>query len=105
MGGMNKVTTGKEVILSEQRVVDCDKDGINDGCNGGLTDYAYKYLTGKDLYTLHSYPYVSGKSGHANSCKKKTPSGVAISGYFTVGGFGRGKGGDAKLAAALMNGP
>jgi len=103
--GMNKVKTGKEVILSEQQLVDCDKDGINDGCNGGLTDYAYKYLNGKDLYTLASYPYVSGTSGHANSCQSGTPSGVAISGYFTVDGAGSGSKGDAALAAALMNGP
>jgi cathepsin L len=103
--GMNKVTTGNEVILSEQQLVDCDKDGINDGCNGGLTDYAYKYLTGKDLYTLDSYPYVSGQSGHANSCQTGTPSGVGISGYFTVPGSGSGSQGDEALAKALMTGP
>merc|ERR1712146_518434 len=103
--GLNKVQTGKEVILSEQQLVDCDKDGINDGCNGGLTDYAYKYLTGKDLYTLASYPYVSGKSGHANSCQSGTASGVSISGYLTVDGAGSGSRGDSALATALMTGP
>jgi len=103
--GMNKVTTGTEVILSEQQLVDCDKDGINDGCNGGLTDYAYKYLTGKDLYTLDSYPYVSGQSGHGNSCQTGSPSGVKISGYFTVPGAGSGSQGDDALAKALMTGP
>jgi len=103
--GMNKVTTGTELILSEQQLVDCDKDGINDGCNGGLTDYAYKYLTGKDLYTLDSYPYVSGQSGHGNSCQTGSPSGVKISGYFTVPGAGSGSQGDDALAKALMTGP
>jgi len=103
--GLNKVVTGKEVILSEQQLVDCDKDGINDGCNGGLTDYAYKYLTGKDLFTLGSYPYVSGKSGHGNSCQSGTPSGVSISGYLTVDGAGSGSRGDSALATALMTGP
>jgi hypothetical protein len=103
--GMNKVKTGKSVILSEQQLVDCDNDGINTGCNGGLTDYAYKFLTGKDLYTLASYPYVSGQSGHANSCSSGTASGVSISGYFTVDGAGSGSKGDSALAAALMNGP
>jgi len=103
--GMNKVQMGNSVILSEQQLVDCDNDGINDGCNGGLTDYALKFLTGKDLYTLDSYPYVSGQSGHANSCQSGTPSGVTISGYFTVDGAGSGSKGDAALAAALMNGP
>merc|ERR1712064_179885 len=102
--GLNKVVTGKEVILSEQQLVDCDKDGINDGCNGGLTDYAYKYLTGKDLFTLGSYPYVSGKSGHANSCQRGTPSGVSISGYLTVDGAGSGSRGDSALATGIMTG-
>lgn len=103
--GVNKAQSGKEVILSEQQLVDCDKDGINDGCNGGLTDYAFKYLTGKDLYTLESYPYVSGKSGHANKCHSGTASGLSISGFVTVDGAGSGSRGDAALAAALMNGP
>jgi len=103
--GMHKVSTGTEVILSEQQLVDCDDDGINDGCNGGLTDYAYKYLTGKDLYTLASYPYVSGQSGHKNSCRTGTPSGVTINGYFSVPGSGSGSQGDDALAKALMTGP
>merc|ERR1719394_673769 len=103
--GMNKVVTGKEVILSEQQLVDCDKDGINDGCNAGLTDYAYKYLTGKDLFTLDSYPYTAGRTGQSGSCHTGTPSGVQISGYLTVDGAGSGRQGDAALATALMTGP
>jgi len=103
--GMNKIQTGNSVILSEQQLVDCDDDGINDGCNGGLTDYAYKYLTGKDLWTLASYPYVSGQSGHKNSCGSGSASGVSISGYFSVPGSGSGSQGDSALSKALMNGP
>ena len=96
---------GNEVILSEEQSLDCDKDDINDGCNGGLTDYAYKYFTGKDLYTLASYPYNAGGSGHGGSCQTGTPAGVKISGYFTVPGLGFGSQGDEALAKALMTGP
>merc|ERR1712070_931768 len=64
-----------------------------------------KYLTGKDLYTLSSYPYTAGQSGHGGSCQTGTPSGVKISGYFTVPGSGSGSQGDEALAKALMTGP
>jgi len=101
--GMNKVLTGSEVILSEQQLVDCDTQ--DNGCNGGLTDSAYQYLTGKDIYTLDSYPYTSGQSGQAGSCQTGTPSGVSITGYFSVPGAGSGSQGDDALAKALMTGP
>jgi len=60
---------------------------------------------GKDLYTLDSYPYTAGQSGHAGSCQTGTPSGVTISGYFSVPGAGSGSQGDDALAQALLNGP
>lgn len=101
--GMHKILTKQTVILTEQQLVDCDRD--DDGCDGGLVDRAYKYLTGKDLYTLDSYPYVSGRSGHGNSCQTGTASGVRISGYFSVDGVGSGTRGDRGLSGALMNGP
>lgn len=101
--GMNKVQTGQEVILSEQQLVDCASH--HDGCDGGMTDSAYEYLVGKDIWTLDSYPYLSGSSGHGNACGSGTPSGLTISGYFTVPGAGSGSQGDDALAKALMNGP
>ena len=43
------------LVLSEQQVVDCDKE--MDGCQGGLSSAAYKYLerTGSELES--DYPY------------------------------------------------
>jgi len=100
--GMNKVKTGSSIILSEQQLIDCDHDCS--GCGGGLTDYAYRYLVNKDLYTSQSYPYTSGSSGHAGSCRSGSSSGVTINGFFTVPGAGSGTGDDG-LSRALMNGP
>lgn len=55
--------------VSEQELVSCDK--IDSGCNGGLMDNAYKFLTSKEggsIVTEASYPYTSG-SGSAAKCK------------------------------------
>lgn len=91
--------TGTSVLVSEE----CDKDGVNAGCNGGLTDYAFEHLIGKDLYTLNSYIYVSGTFDHANPFQSGTPSGVLTS---ALAGVGSGNQGDAVLAAAaFLNGP
>ncbi|KAK4376958.1 hypothetical protein RND71_003254 [Anisodus tanguticus] len=40
--GINKIKTGQLVSLSEQELVDCEKD--NEGCNGGLMENAYEFI-------------------------------------------------------------
>eukprot|EP00931_Biecheleriopsis_adriatica_P078734 TRINITY_DN52156_c0_g1_i1.p1 TRINITY_DN52156_c0_g1~~TRINITY_DN52156_c0_g1_i1.p1 ORF type:complete len:491 (-),score=131.68 TRINITY_DN52156_c0_g1_i1:151-1572(-) len=77
--GAGFVTTGKLVSLSEQELVDCDKNGDH-GCQGGLPANAFqdmiKNSLGLELET--KYPY-KGRNG---ACAAQAPQEVAfIKGY------------------------
>ncbi|XP_068659884.1 senescence-specific cysteine protease SAG39-like [Aristolochia californica] len=83
MEGATKLSTGKLVSLSEQELVDCDTRGVDQGCNGGLMDDAFKFiLHNGGLTTETTYPY-EGVDGKCNS-KKEASSAAKISGFEDV---------------------
>ncbi|XP_053613978.1 uncharacterized protein LOC128677282 [Plodia interpunctella] len=78
--GQWKLSQGELVSLSEQELVDCDK--LDDGCNGGLPDNAYRaieQLGGLELE--NDYPY----EGSDDKCSfNKTKARVFISGAVNI---------------------
>ncbi|XP_031285684.1 vignain-like [Pistacia vera] len=79
--GINKIKTGQLLSLSEQELVDCDKD--NHGCDGGLMEQALDFIAKSDgLTNEESYPYTA-RDGSCELPKKNAPE-VIIDGYEMV---------------------
>nr|BAD29954.1 cysteine protease [Daucus carota] len=80
--GINKIVTGELISLSEQELVDCD-NGYNQGCNGGLMDYAFEFIVKNGgIDTEDDYPY-KGVDGLCDQNRKNAKV-VTINGYEDV---------------------
>ncbi|XP_065884407.1 procathepsin L-like [Dysidea avara] len=76
--GQHALNTGNLVSLSEQNLMDCsDKQG-NRACEGGLMDYAFKYVVNNGgIDTEECYPYTADDESecvYKESCKGATCS-------------------------------
>ncbi|KAK7350672.1 hypothetical protein VNO77_09534 [Canavalia gladiata] len=80
--GINQIKTKKLVSLSEQELVDCDNEE-NQGCNGGLMEYAFEFIKQKGgITTERNYPYAA-KEGTCDASKVNDLA-VSIDGHETV---------------------
>ncbi|XP_054791965.1 cysteine proteinase mucunain-like [Prosopis cineraria] len=80
--GINKLVTGDLISLSEQELVDCDTK-YNEGCNGGLMDYAFEFIINNGgIDTEEDYPY-RAVDGQCDQYRKNAKV-VAIDGYEDV---------------------
>ncbi|CAG2183120.1 unnamed protein product, partial [Oppiella nova] len=80
--GQLALKTGKLVSLSEQNVMDCSHPQGNNGCGGGLMDYAYEYIIKQGgVDTEASYPY---KMADLKCTYKKESKGASIQNYTDV---------------------
>ena len=76
------MVNGELLKLSEQQLVDCSKKEGNEGCNGGLETYAFKYAESSSIELETDYAY-KGKTGH--KCKATKSEGkVELSTYHKV---------------------
>lgn len=71
--GAYYIKYGTQKSFSEQQLVDCDtlsNGGRDHGCNGGLMDNAFSWISKNGgLCTESDYPYVSGTTKTAGTCK------------------------------------
>merc|ERR1712059_235153 len=71
--GAWEIATGNLVSFSEQQFVDCDK-ASDQGCNGGLMDWAFTYAQQNAICTEASYAYTAvGGTCKASSCTVGLP--------------------------------
>lgn len=81
--GINQLTTGKLISLSEQELVSCDTKGQDQGCEGGFMEDGFDFIVNNNgITTEANYPYTAAD----DSCnKQKEASHVAkITGYESV---------------------
>ena len=97
--GINQLTTGKLVSLSEQEHVDCNTQGEDQGCEGGFLEDGFDFIIkNHDITAEANYPYQAA-DGTCNS--KKEASRIAkITGYESVPANS-----EAALSKAVANQP
>jgi C1A family cysteine protease len=86
--GRWEIASGKLVSLSEQQLVDCSHNGVNQGCHGGLMNAGFVYVEQNGLCTEDSYPYVAKDqkckaARHTASCTVGMPKG-SVKGFKDV---------------------
>ena len=90
--------TKELVSLSEQNLVDCSTE--NHACQGGLMDYAFKYVETHPLMKEADYPY-TGHHSTFSKCKYEASKGVGhVKGFKDVPSKNK-----AQMMEALKMGP
>lgn len=82
--GAHHISSGRLVSLSKQQLMDCSSQYGNQGCDGGVMDYAFRYAQQSAMCTEESYPYYGPVgSCRAQQCEQALPAGTVL-GYREV---------------------
>ncbi|KAJ0461132.1 putative fruit bromelain [Helianthus annuus] len=55
--GITKLTTGKLMSLSEQQLIDCNRNDATGGCKGGNKENSFAYIVKNGINNETGYPY------------------------------------------------
>ncbi|KAK1424800.1 hypothetical protein QVD17_20138 [Tagetes erecta] len=80
--GIIQLTTGKLMSLSEQQLIDCDRNDGNGGCSGGNKENAFEYIEKNGINTEDGYPYQ--EVDEACNAYNESVHAARISGYEVV---------------------
>jgi len=68
--GAVALASGKLISLSEQQLMDCSTDEGNESCEGGLMDYAFKWIIeNHGICSEADYPYLEKDEKCVTGCK------------------------------------
>jgi cathepsin L len=88
--GINFITNKNLLSFSEEQLCDCSDSYGNEGCDGGLMDYAFQYTNANGIELESTYPYTAG-NGTTGNCqynaaqvKFTNKGGASGSGYTDV---------------------
>ncbi|XP_019174059.1 PREDICTED: ervatamin-B-like [Ipomoea nil] len=94
--GITKIRTGKLISLSEQQLLDCDRN--SNGCGGGIRTEAFQFVKDNGgLVTESNYPY----EGAQESCNTQNLGTRAA----TITGYQEVEASESSLLAAVTNQP
>lgn len=91
------IKNGDMKLLSEQQLVDCSISYGNNGCSGGLVEYAYNYIKHVKLETEDEYPY---KATNQKCAAEEHSDDINITDFKEIERFD-----PTQLATALLDGP
>lgn len=82
--GRIEIATGELLSLSEQQIVDCSKDEGNQGCDGGLMDSVFQYVSDNGICSEDEYSYTASVHDTCTLCKSPVIPAHEVTGYYDV---------------------